>query len=124
MVARMRIFAVALPVALILGAFSAQAQINPYSNTDATLTPADIEKMRAASLPLYSADPPVVGATAEWSDPETGNFGAVKLGEAYTWHGLSCRRLHHAIKITGSRDPISIVVDRCKTAKGEWKIRY
>ena len=77
---------------------------------------------------ITSGDQPilktVVGATAEWTDPETGNFGAVKLGEAYTWQGLSCRRLHHAIKITGSRDPVSIVVDRCKTAKGEWKIRY
>jgi len=124
MVARMRDFAVALPIALVLGAFAAEAQVNPFRPSDVTLPQTDREKMKEAAGPLYLAESPKVGETASWADSETGDFGTVELTEVFDWQGMSCRKLRHIVKIKGVRDTISLTVDRCKTKSGEWKIRY
>ena len=124
MVARIRNFAVALPIAFVLGSFAAQAQTNPFRQTEGTISQPDTVRMREAALPLYSAEPPKVGATASWQDQMTGNYGTVALVGVFEWHGMSCRELQHVVKIKGVRDPVRMNIDRCKTENGEWKIRY
>ncbi|MCP4330626.1 MAG: hypothetical protein GY791_19705 [Alphaproteobacteria bacterium] len=123
MVGTMKRVAVALPLAMLICAASAQAQLNPFKRADLSLSEADLKKMNAASEPLYTAEPPVVGSAGSWTG-DNGDFGTVELIEVLEWRGLPCRKLHHIIKIKGVRDPISLTVDRCKTAEGEWKIRY
>ena len=124
MVARMRVFAVALPIALVLGAFAAEAQVNPFRPSDIVVPQTDREKMHEAAQPLYTADAPKVGATASWTESGSGDFGTVELIKVFDWRGMSCRKLQHIIKLKGIRDTVSLTVDRCKTDSGEWKVRY
>jgi hypothetical protein len=120
----MRVFAVALPIALIFGVVTAEAQFNPIGQSDIIVTHADREHMNEAALPLYDTDSPKVGATANWTDSGSGSSGTVELVGVYEWRGMSCRRLHHIVKLVGIRDNVTMTVDRCKTDSGEWKIRY
>ena len=80
--------------------------------------------MQEAAQPLYTADAPKVGATASWTDSESGDFGTVELVEVFDWQGMSCRKMHHIVKLKGIRDTISLTADRCRTESGEWMVRY
>jgi len=124
MVTRMKSFAVALPIAIALGAFTAEAQLNPFGQSNIIVPQSDRELMHDAARPLYTAAEPKIGATASWNDPKSGDFGTVQLTEVYDWRGMSCRKLHHIVKLKGIRDTISLAIDRCKTEAGEWKVRY
>ncbi len=115
--------AAALPLALMVWSTTAEAQLNPFRGTDLTVSEADIKLMNEAALPLYTTEPPVVGATASWQGKD-GNYGTIEMTEAFEWKGLPCRKLQHIIKVNGVKDPLRITIDRCKTADGEWKIRY
>jgi hypothetical protein len=61
-----------------------------------------------------------VGKIVRWNNPETGNSGAVKLLESYTWDDQPCRRVVHKLEIKGQEHQIW-EIRICKIKSGEWK---
>ena len=95
---------------------------NPFKGSGFKLVDSDLALLKAAAGKLYLGDGVEVGAVEQWSNPETGNHGTVKLIRKHEYKGLPCRRLQHHIELKRVKDPRSFVLDRCRAADGEWKI--
>ena len=78
--------------------------------------------LKTAAGKLYLTNGVETGAIEEWTNPEIGNRGSVKLIGKHEYKGLPCRRLQHDIEVKRVNDPYRFVLDRCRTAGGEWKI--
>jgi surface antigen len=120
-----KIKAIPLAAALIaLTTMSAptHAVVDPFKGSGFVLDESDLALVKTAAGKLYSADGVEVGAVEEWSNPETGNHGTVKLIRKHEYKGLPCRRLQHDIKLKRITDHYRFTLDRCKVADGEWKI--
>ena len=120
-----KIKAIPLAAALIaLTTMSAptHAFVDPFKGSGFVLDESDLALVKTAAGKLYSTDGLEVGAVEEWTNPETGNHGTVKLIRKHEYKGLPCRRLQHDIKLKRIIDPYRFTLDRCKVADGEWKI--
>ena len=112
-----------LAAVVILGAIGlpAQAQFNPFTRAGFELSQEDIDMLSAAAEKLYVGEAAEVGTVETWSNPKSGNTGAVQLIGLFDHQGLPCRRLQHDIRIAKVADPFRFIFDRCKTADGAWK---
>ena len=117
--------------AILLAAFvlaaSATASLlvhaaDPFRGSGFQLDEDDLALLKTAAEKLYLTDGVEVGAVEEWTNPETGSHGTVKLIRKHEYKGLPCRRLQHDIELKRVSDPFRFTVDRCKVADGEWKI--
>ncbi|MGI9434866.1 MAG: RT0821/Lpp0805 family surface protein [Geminicoccaceae bacterium] len=97
------------------------AQDNSFRRGLAEFGP-DGDMIRAAAATLYEDENVSVGNVEAWSNPETGGEGTVEVVEIFEYQGLPCRKLLHRAKLSTSRDVRQIVISRCRTAEGEWKI--
>lgn len=95
---------------------------NPFRGSAFQMDPSDWALLDAAARKLYLEDRVEVGAAETWENPETGNSGTVTLIGEHEHEGMPCRRLQHDIALARVRDPYQFMVDRCRTADGEWKI--
>ena len=115
------------PFAVILGALllavQAQAQVNPFGRYGVSLNTTDIELITDAAAGLYSRQAPVRGAQASWSNPETGNSGAVQIVRITNSPGL-CVSLAHRIQIKGQQDARIFQTKRCRAPSGEWRLVF
>jgi surface antigen len=78
--------------------------------------------MNEATQKLYMSNDVPVGTSEEWSNPNTGTHGTVTLIQKSRYKGMPCRRLRHDIVLKRPTDSYRLVVDRCRTDEGEWKI--
>ncbi len=113
-----------LAAALVLAALGApvQAQLNPFTRAGFELSQEDIDLLVAAARKLYIDESVTVGTVETWSNPKSGNTGAVQLVGTFDYKGLPCRRLQHDIKIKNVTNSFRYLFDRCKTLSGEWKL--
>ena len=113
-----------LLVVLVLGLLCAQAalaQVNPFGDS-LDLKDSDVAMLQAAASALFRNDKAQIGQTESWSNPKTGNSGAVSLLELFEHAGMPCKRLQHSIKQKGRADLIIYQFARCRTADGSWKL--
>jgi surface antigen len=62
-----------------------------------------------------------VGTTAYWSNPNTGNWGTIKLQKRYTEGGQRCEEVKYTLMAIGV-SPEHYVLDSCLQPDGTWKI--
>ena len=114
----------ALLVALTIGLLWVQvaaAQVNPFGDS-LDLEDSDINLLQAAANALFQDEKAGIGQTETWSNPQTGNSGAVLLLRLFEHAGLPCKRLQHSIKQKGRADQITYQFARCRTSDGSWKL--
>lgn len=115
-----RALLVVLTVSL-LWAQTTVAQVNPFGDS-LDLKESDIAMLRAAASALFQDDNARVGQTESWSNPKTGNSGAVSLLQLFEHAGMPCKRLQHSIKQKGRTDRITYQFARCRAGDGSWKL--
>ena len=115
----------ALAVAAVLGCGAAEAQINPFRGIGPGMPDSDFQKMMEATDRLNSRDKPVVGGIEAWTNPETGGGGTATLSGKFKWQGMPCHTIRYALVIANmtERRDRSFVLDYCRVASGEWKIK-
>jgi surface antigen len=114
----------ALLVVLAVGVLWAQttvAQVNPFGDS-LDLKDSDIAMLQAAASALFQDDKAAIGETKSWSNPKTGNSGAVSLLKLFKHAGMPCKRLQHSIKQKGRADQITYQFARCRVGDGSWKL--
>jgi len=80
----------------------------------------DIAMAAAAAAKLYENLDTPVGATESWANPQTGASGTVTLIARMEPNGMTCRRLHHVIRVRSQGDPFNFMFDRCLVG-GVWR---
>ena len=61
-----------------------------------------------------------VGETKEWKNPETGNFGSVKVIKDFSRHESACRRVETFAQTKQHKNRARW--NFCKQSSGEWKV--
>lgn len=109
---------------LLLVAVNADAQnINPFGRYASDLmTEEDRHLAEQASARIYQAAAPSIGTSETWHNPATGNHGTVTLVGFREYQGLPCRTLRHMLELKGRDKPIELVLNRCRTEDGQWKL--
>jgi surface antigen len=97
------------------------AQVNPFGDS-LDLKETDIAMLQAVAGALFQNDEARIGQTETWSNPKTGNSGAVSLLQLFKHSGMPCKRLQHSIKQKGRSDQIIYQFARCRAADGSWKL--
>lgn len=108
-------------LALLAVAAPATAQINPFGRYQ-SVSQEDLQIIEAAAAKLYKTDSPNVGATEQWSNPNTGSSGTVTLTQVFDKDGMPCRKLRHRITTKDDKDPKTYIFNRCRVKSGEWKL--
>jgi hypothetical protein len=85
-----------------------------------TAAPEDLPMVREASAPLFDAT--AAGTTREWSNPETGNSGTIKLRRIFALNGMPCRTFDYTTWTGHHTSETRVVVDWCKVADNGWKL--
>ena len=108
-------------VAGLIIAGGAQAQLLPTWETHITLTQQDLDMIRAAvSNEVHGK---LVGTTASWSNPASGNSGAIKLVKRLTRKNQHCEDIEYTVRSGGS--PVYTEhyhFTSCLQPDGSWKI--
>jgi surface antigen len=111
----------AVVAATLLLAASATWSVNMWFIEDTplgTMTPADRDMYsRTLEEALNSGN---VGETKEWKNPETGNFGSVKVIKDFTRQESACRRVEAFAQTKEVKNRARW--NFSKQASGEWKI--
>jgi surface antigen len=115
-----RVLPLALAVCLMV-AQPATAQVNPFGDS-LDLKESDVAMLQAAASALFEDDKAQVGQTKTWSNPETGNSGAVSLLQLFEHASMPCKRLQHTIRQKGHADQSTYRFARCRAADGTWKL--
>jgi surface antigen len=101
-------------------------QMGVFGPSGMPLTKQDLVAMAAASGPLLNDDTVPLDTIRSWSNEKSGNHGTIKLVKRfeYNYEGaqLPCRKLLYRTEFRMNSQPYSIVLNRCKTADGTWKI--
>ncbi len=121
--------ATAAPIATLLAALAigwsspAHAQINPFKGKGPRLEPSDTALMDRAASPLFQADTIKPGASNTWSNPATGNSGAVTIKGERQVQTMLCRNVQYDITVKARPGARTYLVDWCRTQDGTWKMR-
>lgn len=116
-----RLSAVVLLSLGILGAVPAVAQISPFDGTGFELTKEDITILNNESMPIFQ-DPPVpLNSRYDWTNPSSGNSGAVTLLSRFKRGDLPCVRVRYDIKVHDVGKPFRYDLSYCRVADGQWK---
>jgi hypothetical protein len=98
------------------------AQVNPFQTGATGLRGDDWKLMSAAASRLYQQDVVAEGTTGQWSNPKTGDSGAVTVLRSFERNGMACRKVRYDIRVRARSGQRSYTVNWCKTASGEWKM--
>lgn len=85
-----------------------------------TAAPEDLPMVRQASAPLFDAT--AAGTTREWSNPQTGNSGTIKLRRIFVLNGMPCRTFDYTTWTEHHTNETRVVIDWCKVADNGWKL--
>jgi hypothetical protein len=110
-----------LAFTLVLGLPSAKAGplVDPFGRPAYRLNEKDLGLLKEAVRQVLEKHQ--VGATAEWSDPDTGKAGQAKLLDVFTRDGMPCGQVEHVFTKGEGR---SYQLPFCKMADGRWKIAF
>src|SRR5215470_17783446 len=86
-------------VAGLMLAGAAQAQLLPTWETHITLTQQDLDMIHGAVTNEVHGK--LVGTTASWSNPVSGNSGAVKLVKKVTRKNQQCEDIEYTVRSAG-----------------------
>lgn len=106
----------------ILISVPAQAQyLGLGFESNVALTRQDLDILRRTVNGEIHGHP--VGATASWSNRESGNYGSVKLLKKYNSGGMHCEQLRYTIA-TSKRAVAAehYTFNTCLQSDGSWKI--
>lgn len=108
-----------------LGISSTQAQINPFrsSRQGTGLSTADVNMIEGAVEHLNSTEPLQVGASQDWSNPDSGNSGKVTVTRLFQSGGMPCHGMRYDLSYKMKRPTAHYTVNWCKIKSGEWKIK-
>lgn len=100
---------------------SAHAQtFGPAWESNITLTQEDLDLIHQTVDTQVHGKP--VGTTVAWSNPNTGNAGAIKLLKRFNRGTLHCEQIAYTLTTTiKAVEPEHYVFNSCLTAEG-WKI--
>jgi surface antigen len=116
----LRALLVVLTVGLMWAPTTA-AQVNPFGDS-LDLKDSDVAMLQAAASALFQDDNARIGQTETWSNPKTGNSGAVSLLQLFKRADMPCKRLQHTIRQKGRADQITYQFARCRAGDGSWKL--
>ncbi len=103
----------------------APAQINPFRGFGPNMSEDDLQRMTAATAAMNGREKPVVGGIEAWRNADNSGGGTATLTRVYTWNGMPCHTIAYKLLIadrTESRRR-DLVLDWCRIASGEWRIR-
>lgn len=64
-----------------------------------------------------------VGATASWSNPESGNYGKITLIKKYSVNGLPCETVGYTLATRRMAvPPEHYMLNSCRQPDGHWRI--
>jgi surface antigen len=64
-----------------------------------------------------------VGTTAEWSNPDSGNYGTITLEKKYVVNGRPCETVRYTLETRRiAASPEHYVLDSCLLPDGQWRI--
>lgn len=108
----------------LLGTSASHAQINPFrgARQGQGLDKADVNMLSDTAVQLNDASPLRVGDTKNWSNPDSGNSGVVKLVRIFKSRGMACHALRYDLSFKQRRAGQSYTFDWCRTGAG-WKIK-
>ncbi len=109
----------------LLGTSASHAQISPFrgARQGQGLDKADVNMLSGTATQLNDASPLRVGDTKDWSNPDSGNSGVVKLMRVFKSRGTACHTLRYDLSFKQPRATgRSYTFDWCKTNAG-WKIK-
>ena len=120
------LYSACLAITLMLAGTSVSlAGFNPFGTAGLKLTKADYAEIAKASEPLFS-EQAAIGMSQDWANPKSGNSGTIRLLDRYATQyegkSLPCRKLEYTVVSKALRDPYNLVLNRCRTADGSWKI--
>jgi surface antigen len=78
----------------------------------------DEDKERAYAAQVEALERGRSGAPVAWRNPDSGRYGSVVPGPAYTQRGVQCRQYTHTIYIDGR--PQVARGSACRNADGTW----
>ena len=111
---------VVLPLLAVAG--TASAQFRYLSPDGPRMTREDLDRQRAAAQSLLDKEPPPVGASASWSNPQSGARGRVTMVNARDARGRSpCRRMRYEVSTRGAAGPADMTFTVCRMPDGAWK---
>lgn len=113
--------ATALAVLSALGAARAEYPPPLIFGHIFTVEPEDVPIIRKNSTPLFE-EGAATGMNKEWSNPQTGNSGAVKLRRVYNLKGVPCRTFDYTTWTQHHTNVTRVTVDWCKLANDGWKL--
>jgi surface antigen len=100
----------------------AQAQLlGPGWETNITLKQEDLDMIHRLVIQQIHGKP--VGTTGNWSNPNTGNAGSVKLVKKYQSKNRQCEQLEYTLRsLTRPVAPEHYTFNSCLQPDGTWKI--
>ncbi len=114
-----------LVLLLLLMAFPAAAQVNPFwsNRTGPRLSQSDQAKLLSSIDQLNHAPNLHVGSKQSWNDPTSGNHGTNSVTRIFQSGGMDCHLLRHELSLKGRAQPRIYNLTWCLTPDGEWKIK-
>ena len=108
--------------AAVLAALPARAQFLGFGfESNIELTKRDLEIIRTAVNGQIHGKP--VGANTSWSNPESGNFGKIKLLKKFTNDGRHCETVGYILATKRMAvSPEHFMLSSCLQPDGRWLI--
>ena len=78
----------------------------------------DEDKQRAYAAQVQALESGKSGTAVAWKNPDSGRYGSIVPGPAYTSNGMQCRPYTHTIYIDGR--PQVARGNACRNADGTW----
>jgi hypothetical protein len=118
-------FRLLLSACLILTAFPALAQINPFGRGRAVprLSATDLSLLMESVDRLNQEAKLAVGSEEQWFNPATGSGGKSVITRIVTIAGRPCHAMHHEFSPLGRTPPTSYDLTWCRVSDGTWKIK-
>ncbi len=113
--------AILVAIALVVS-LPAEAQfLGPGMRTNIELTKRDLALMQGiVNTKIYGS---TVGATASWSNPDSGNYGTITLVRKYSVNGRSCESIGYTLATRKMPvAPEHYRLNSCLQPDGRWRI--
>jgi surface antigen len=108
--------------AALLAWLPAQAQfLGPGFESNIELTKLDLQNIHRTVDEQVHGKP--VGATASWSNSDSGNYGTIKLMKKYSQNGRPCETIEYTLATKRMAvPPEHYFLDSCQLPGGQWRI--
>lgn len=108
-----------LAATIALAATGVQSQTLSKMIADTGMSPDDFTMMEAAARGLYAERAPRAGASADWSNPDSGTHGHVVLSAV----DGDCVTIRHQVNVKGAAEARKLSARRCRDDQGKWLLQ-